>query len=118
MVSLLLGFGGFLAYRSYDDARDRADKAEASARAAEARAIAREQAAKGQYVAGHSDGTKAALSIAGLDKPGWYVVSVERGSTPGVQPGDVDAVTEMVACKTYWFDPSDDSVWSRPEHNC
>lgn len=114
----ILGVAGFLAYRGYNgyqDAQDRAKKAEARAKRAERRA-------RGDYSTGYEkgslEGMKTALFISGLDTPGWYVVRVATGGTPGVQPVDVNLETKMGPCKTYWFDPSDDTVWSRSENNC
>jgi hypothetical protein len=121
LLVVVLILGGFLAYRGYDRynrAQDRAKHAETKARRAEASAnAARSESSRG-YNNGLIEGLKEAIVTAGLSTPGWYVVQVARGPSPGVQPGDILVQSGMAPCKTYWFDPSDGSVWSRNEKNC
>src|SRR5215213_4910632 len=91
VVIAAVAAAGFFGYRGYDRAQGRADDAEARAEQAEARA----EAARNDYTEGVTEGTKNALSFAGLDKPGWYVVEVTTGPTRGVQPADVNVVSKM-----------------------
>jgi hypothetical protein len=109
-----LAVGGFLGYRGYDrydSAQDRAKAAEERARKAEARADT-------AYRDGEQEGELGAISLIGLDKPGWYAVNVANGPTPGVQLFDVTVMSKMAPCKSYWHDPADESIWSRDDGNC
>ena len=90
------------------------------ARGSRARANDAVDAARGDYDRGFTAGqeladetTSTIMELKGLDKAGWYIVRVQDWKAD--RPLGFTVEGTMVACRLYWFDPADESVWHRTE---